>query len=192
MITTSAHAARVLDLSDEATLEDVQYVRRQLARKYHPDCSNDQERATRHMARINVAADTLTVHINSQAANISEPVRRDRASSSARSKAGQASSHSTASRRQPASAPPQARTAPDMDPHTRGGNARLHVQERAPQTVKSRTRLVTPAAVDIASVRLASTSYRNMLDWVGGVDTGPTVDIRVLSPYSALNRSIMK
>ena len=62
-VSTPKHAARVLGLDEETTLADVKRVRREMAMKYHPDQSEDQERATRHMARINAAADTLIAHL---------------------------------------------------------------------------------------------------------------------------------
>ena len=63
MAATPEHAARVLGLSLGASLHDVRRVRRKMALKYHPDRCHDKEQATRHMARINAAADTLTAHI---------------------------------------------------------------------------------------------------------------------------------
>lgn len=62
-VSTPKHAARVLGLDEETTLSEVRRVRRKMAMKYHPDQSDDQERATRHMARINAAADALIAHL---------------------------------------------------------------------------------------------------------------------------------
>lgn len=63
MAQSPQHAARVLGLLGEPTLQNVKRARRDLAMKYHPDARSDTKRATRHMARINAAADTLIKHL---------------------------------------------------------------------------------------------------------------------------------
>lgn len=63
MAATPKHAARVLGLSLDATIQDIRRVRRKMALRYHPDRCADKEQATRHMARINAAADKLSAHI---------------------------------------------------------------------------------------------------------------------------------
>jgi len=66
MAGTPRHAARVLGLTGTITIEDVTRERRRRARFYHPDRFKDQERASRHMGRVNAAADVLIAHLNQE------------------------------------------------------------------------------------------------------------------------------
>ena len=161
MIATSLQAARVLDIGDEATLEDVQRARRALALKYHPDRSDDPERATRHMARINVAADTLIGHLKKHATPEPKPKTEPFSTGSKTS--------------------PRKSGLPISVPRTTRHTARLHVQERAPHSVKSRNRASAPSEADLALGRLASASYRDVLDRIARAKAGSTVDIRTLN-----------
>ena len=173
MAATPEHAARVLGLDDNATLKDVRRVRREMALKYHPDRSHDQERATRHMARINAAADTLTAHLKKQAAPASKAKRPEGPDFSARSKPEQSTPRPDPSNRKATSSktgvhkgkPDPART---PRPAVREPVARARVSSAKEHA-------------DLALIRFASESYRKVLNRISQIDTGPRVDVTALS-----------
>ena len=77
MAATPKHAARLLGLDLDASLADVKRARRKMALRYHPDRCADKEQATRHMARINAAADRLIAFIKERS-NTSEDSKSSR------------------------------------------------------------------------------------------------------------------
>jgi len=177
MVTTSVHAARVLDIGDEATLEDVRRARRELAMKYHPDRTVDTDRSTRHMARINAATDTLIAHLKNPVTSKPASVRTDRPDFCADKKTEQSSTGPRVSSHNSVSPNCAAHT----PKHTAEGQARSHNQERTAQANKRLKRAGVPSGAELALVRLASASYREVLDQIFRADCGSTVDIRTLS-----------
>lgn len=173
MAATPEHAARVLGLDDQATLEDVRRVRKKLALKYHPDRAADQERATRHMARINAAADTLTAHL------------RKRARPAAK-KPGFADFRA---RRQPQNAYTDGGAPRD------GAASQTKPERETPRTTKAdrqkrSTRKTTNTTAsdyraERSRVRVATTSYASVLSGIGPRHAGPRIDIRVLGFQTA-------
>jgi len=175
MKTTSEHAARVLDILGEVSHKTVQRARRELAMKYHPDRFKDKEGATRHMARINAAADALIEHIrvenvaNPESARMGNPVSADM------KKAGKCSAGIKAINRKPVSTAPVGCTTAHDTIFTAGSRPSAQTAQAAKRLNRSRT----PSGADLALSRMAAASYRDVLGRIGTMDDGPTVDIRV-------------
>lgn len=176
MSATPEHAARVLGLTDEATLADVRRVRRELAFKYHPDRSSDPARSSRHMARINAAADTLIAHLRGQSPKRPASERRERQDFSERKTARRASASRETSKN------PKARA------KAAGGDRASHSDSSTTSSAKETAThgmTVQPAApkqspAEGLLIRLAAASYRTVLDRIGTVAPAPTIDRRVL------------
>lgn len=175
MAATPQHAARVLGLDLDATLDDVRRVRRRMALKYHPDRASDTAQANRHMARINAAADTLIAHIEKRPAERArQAARRDARAGNAR-RARRAAGRETrqeARRETGAQDQGQNRT---QDREAAGG---AQVPPSAPGRGTSRTGRRT--AAEQAMMRRAAASYRNVLERIGGRDAGAPVNATVL------------
>lgn len=159
MAATPEHAARVLGLSLGASLDDVRRVRRKMALKYHPDRYHDKEQATRHMARINAATDTLTAHIKKR---VRTQAKGKSPSYTDFSKPKQADQSSVRFEK------PKPQTA-------------SRTKEKKAQTTRKPERPKTKSRADIALVRFATESYANVLDRIGKKDSGPRIDISILS-----------
>lgn len=172
MAATPKHAARVLGLDDDASLEDVRRARRVLAKKYHPDCSPDVSKSNVHMARVNTAADTLIAHLlgkANQASKARQPSYKDFSNSRAAKPKNHGQSEKAQGPRR-TSANAQASTS------SCGRGARpMEVRETlAPALVSERS------TRDNDLIRLASKSYRTVLRQIAQPDEGPTVDARAL------------
>jgi len=165
MQSTPQHAARVLGLNLEASIDDVRRVRRKMALKYHPDCSDDQERATRHMARINAAADTLSTYLKDAAAfNTNAACTRRNATKQAR-------------RREAPKSKPAEKTSETNEPKAET------VQRKPEQSAAVQRQLSSDKAwkAERALARYATESYSKVLNGIGRAETCPTVDVKVLS-----------
>ncbi|GFE49864.1 hypothetical protein So717_16170 [Roseobacter cerasinus] len=169
MAATPEHAARVLGLDDHATLEDVRRVRRALARKYHPDHAADRASASRHMARINAAVDTLVAHLKEQAAKPKQAAQDDKfaakrkaASETFRAAAEKAAQQAREQTQQRARASSQRRESTRQTAHRHTATAR---------TLSSDERALAQAA---------ASSYRSVLDRIGKMAVRPSVDTRVM------------
>ncbi|MEM9582600.1 MAG: J domain-containing protein [Pseudomonadota bacterium] len=168
MAGTVDHAARVLGLEVEATASEIRRVRRELALKYHPDVTTDQARATRHMARINAAADTLLAHLNAASATGRQPRYEDFSSVRPRARKARPTGAGRA----------QAATQ----------QSACHTQKAAPETARSKAShsVVQPshkpahATAKANLMRFASSSYAKVLDQIGNATAGPNIDVRVL------------
>ncbi|WP_371226639.1 J domain-containing protein [Roseovarius sp. 2305UL8-3] len=167
MQSTPQHAARVLGLSLEATLEDVRAVRRKMALKYHPDCADDQEQATRHMARINAAADTLTAYLMNKSAFQAKAARARRTASQ---QARPSARRPEATKRKPAEKTSHNAEAPK-------------VEKVKPATDPVQKYAQSDAAwkAERALARFATESYSRVLQGIGRAEARPTVDVTVLS-----------
>ncbi|MCV3274125.1 J domain-containing protein [Roseobacter sinensis] len=172
MAATPEHAARVLGLTVDATLEDVRIVRRELALKYHPDRGGDPQRTSRHMARINAAVDTLVAHIKEGQLR---RARRQMATEQAfarrrwrvqRAKWAELQAKSRKARR----------TAESKGAGT-DHNGEARPQAPTPDTAQ----MIRPTKANLALIRLAAASYRSVLDAIGTIDAGPTVDVTALA-----------
>lgn len=157
MAATPEHAARVLGLGLDASLEDIRRVRRKMALKYHPDRCHDKELATRHMGRINAAVDTLTAYIKSRAK--AQQARKSRRAAGA-----------TSRKQAPASSARPEKT--KTTSRTRQSDVEAGFEPEKPK----------PASrAEIALVRFASDSYTSVLERIGRRDTGPRIDVSILS-----------
>jgi len=174
MAATPQHAARVLGLDLAASLEDVCRMRRALARKYHPDQSSDQERATRHMARINAAVDTLTRYIQDKAT--AETKRRNRRAEEMRN----------AKRSKERAA--RDRAAQDRAAQERAAQERA-AQNKAQAAEAKRPRQAARAApasepclshAEQAAVRFAAHAYSKCLKDIGRSAGQASVNLRIL------------
>ncbi len=165
MAATPEHAARVLGLSLDATLEDVRRVRRKMALKYHPDRSADTERSTRHMARINAAADTLIAFLKSKPSPRSAETRRSD-EQRASEQAGK-SRRSTGEARQD----PRQQSKASHRPRTERPAGAERKQESRPLRSKA----------ELARIFRATESYAHVLERIGGQCRTPGVDVRVMS-----------
>lgn len=176
MAATPKHAGRVLGLDETATLEDVKRVRREMAFVYHPDRSTGNDRSTRHMARINAAADTLIAHIKKTArapqkgktpsfTDFSAP--KPTTASRAQGKPAQAETVSSTFKAYPCRA-------------QQSSNAR--VQSRN-QTARGPSRTST-AQADVDLVQYASASYRSVLDQIGSKPNTPSLNVKIMKYQS--------
>jgi hypothetical protein len=168
MSATPEHAMRVLGLDDQATLEDVRCARRALALKHHPDRCADQERATRHMSRINAAADTLIKYLKNQTTAQPKKQRTDYSDISMRA---QKAGHSARCR---ATDKPSPSAAPKPRPH-----AQTATNDPIPQAARpvDAPKSASPAsAMNLGLIRMASASYRSALDKIGVIERAPAVD----------------
>ncbi|MEM9578639.1 MAG: DnaJ domain-containing protein [Pseudomonadota bacterium] len=165
MAATPEHAARVLGLDDQATLEEIRDVRRALALKYHPDCSDDLERSTRHMARINAAADFLIAHLKGLGAKPKRPAYKD-------------FSNQYKARRQRAEAKTSSQARKE-NASSRGEASAKNTRARQSMTVTAPEPQMPPQ--DRELIQFAVKSYRRVLDQIAKADSGPTVDVRALA-----------
>ncbi len=158
MAATPKHAARVLGLSLEATLEDIRRVRHKMALKYHPDRCTDKEQATRHMARINAAADTFIAHIQKgpRSNTSGQSPRYENFSARRQDNCTSARSDKTKSQSQS--------RAQEQDIHAKKKTDQAKRTSRAERTL----------------IRFASASYARVLDRIGPNQTGPTIDVSIL------------
>jgi curved DNA-binding protein CbpA len=170
MAATPEHAARVLDVSVTATLKEVHEARREMAFRFHPDCSDDAERANRHMARINAAADTLIAHIKNRAsASGKRPEYRDFAGENERRKAPR----STKSDRKAASTSVAVPAPVDRSADRRCMTTAVETPCAArPESGTSRS--------DRDLLRFATQAYTTVLGQIGGRGHQPTVDCKVM------------
>lgn len=173
MAATPEHAARVLGLSLGASLDDVRSVRRKMALKYHPDRSPDQARSTRHMARINAAADTLIAHIKNHRSRKPKAPRADHPDGATHKRAEQSSTRSEAPKRK--ASPPR----DEADTSKRAGRPHGHGQDICVAGKSEQPNKASRA--DIALIRFASTSYTNALDRIGRKENRSTIDMCILS-----------
>ncbi len=177
MAATPEHAARVLGLDDHATLEDVRDVRRALALKYHPDCSDDLERSTRHMARINAAADLLIAHLKGLGAKAKRPSYKDLSSQYKDGQAARAA-HCGAQKAKPSSETHEEKTS------SRGEARSERPSAQGSMTIAAQCPKMPPK--DRELIQFAIKSYQLVLDQIGKSETGPKVDATALAyPVSA-------
>ncbi|WP_299678133.1 J domain-containing protein [uncultured Roseobacter sp.] len=173
MAATPEHAARVLGLTVDATLEEVRLARRSLALKYHPDRCTDMDRASRHMARINAAVDTLVAHIRLQTKAKSKVTRQPDWESVRRAKAAEniARARETARRAKASAAEADA--------------AQTVHRERSKTSVTHPTAFASDAdefpRAELALIRLAAASYRTVLERISGTQPEPKIDVTVLA-----------
>ena len=173
MAATPEHAARVLGLSLDATLDDVRRVRRKMALKYHPDRSTDQARSTRHMARINAAADTLIAFLKKR-----EAVRPQRGHGTA----GGHSAHKGAGGSTARSKRNKTKTERQhTGAHPRQQEPRRDTNRQAAHAPGGPTKARVRSKAELARVFLATQSYGKVLSRIGGQSEGPRVDLRVMS-----------
>ncbi|WP_299632260.1 DnaJ domain-containing protein [uncultured Roseobacter sp.] len=176
MAATPEHAARVLGLGDDATLEDVRRVRRAMALRHHPDRSSDPSRSSRHLARINAAADTLTAHLKKTALPRSKRARPDyRNFAQQKTASGRSGQYSGQCRRAAS-----AQSAPDNHAERTEKETRSKTSAPVLNMITSPEGAGRPSAADGALIRLAAASYRTVLDQISRIDTGPRVDTRAL------------
>ena len=169
MAATPEHAARVLGLDEHATLEDVRRVRKEMALKYHPDRCSDQEMSTRHMARINAAADTLTAHLKKQG------TRQNTPDFAQRRRAGQSTGRTRANDQ-------------TCSTRTKGAekpNRTSATQDRTADRARPSTRTETEPSIDNKLIRFAADSYAMARARIGTPNRTPTVDVRVMSFQTA-------
>lgn len=176
MSATPEHAARVLGLTDEATLADVRRVRRELAFKYHPDRSSDPARSSRHMARINAAADTLIAHLRDQAPKRPASEHRERRDFSERN----AARHASASRETSRNSKDRAKAATGGRTSYSDNKATCREKEATARGITVQPTAPKQSPADSLLIRLAAASYRTVLDRIGTVAPAPTIDRRVL------------
>lgn len=169
MAATPEHAARVLGLDDRATLEDVRRVRRALARKYHPDRAADQARASRHMARINAAVDTLVAHLKEHPTRSEQTQREERF----------AAKRKAASETFRAAAAKAAQQAREGRQERAGASSSQRRSTRS--TAQRPSATIQPLSSDErALAQSAASSYRSVLDRIGKIAASPTVDMKVM------------
>jgi curved DNA-binding protein CbpA len=169
MAATPEHAARILNLSLKASLEDVKLVRRKMALKHHPDCSRNQEQSTRRMARINAAADTLNAHIKKQTGSTPKMKRPNSTDFSARHKARRSSTRSEE---------PNQKPSPKKDGANRSNHEdRPHAQAQETHVAAKPERPIKASRADIALIRFASNSYASALKGIGRKEFGPKIDV---------------
>ncbi|MEM6480481.1 MAG: DnaJ domain-containing protein [Pseudomonadota bacterium] len=166
MAQSPEHAARVLGLIGEPTLEEVKRARRELAMKYHPDRSDDTGRATRRMARVNAAADTLTVYLKGKSAPQSDK-QASREQSADNTRTSERSEHFE-QKRQTAEAPkPKPKQSRQRAARSVGTKT---VSDTARRAWKSERALAARAAA----------SYRAVLDGIGRSAPRARVDFHIL------------
>jgi len=169
MAQTPEHAARVLGLIGRYSIDDVKRARREMALKYHPDLCSDAELATRHMARVNAAVDTLMAHLASKtqaAPKRSGQTRRRARASESRTERNRA--QSTASK---ADATGPTRAKPTKEP-ARGANT---VQSNSASDAERRA-----WKAERALAERASASYRTILDRIGKQQRRHGIDLQIL------------
>lgn len=177
MALTPEHAARVLGLDDNATLEDVRQVRRAMAFKNHPDCSSDIDRSTRHMARINAAADTLAAHIKALG-KVTTGMKRPKYSDfTAHQKANQRAQYQKAT----ATRSETRRQSPSENPRykPRAWASDTVVVSAKPLAADQQVNRLSVA--DRNPICLAAQSYRAVLIQIGVPDAEPTIDTTALA-----------
>ena len=170
MAETPEHAARVLGLDVSASMEEVRRARRALAKKYHPDRHPDATTASRHMARVNAATDTLIDYIIGRAkhtANGRRPEYKDFAQSRTTQSENRSRPDSAQDAKATAADPQAKRPSPDRAPR--------HMMVSAP----------VAAERDNDLIRLAARSYRTVLQQIAQPNAAPTVDARALRFTSA-------
>lgn len=163
MAATPEHAARVLGLSLDATLEDVRRVRRKMALKYHPDRSADTARSTRHMARINAAADTLIAFLKNKPSPRSAEARHAARASERAGKSRRSTGQSKSDARQQSKASHRPRT------------------ERPAGAEKKQESRPLRSKAELARIFRATESYAHVLERIGGQCRATGVDVRVMS-----------
>ncbi|MEM6577332.1 MAG: J domain-containing protein [Pseudomonadota bacterium] len=166
MAQSAEHAARVLGLVGDPTLEGVRRARKAMALKYHPDRCGDTEKATRHMARINAAADALIAHLKSgPQAQSGKSQERRQAPGTERRKAS--ARNRTSDRGTARTAKPKAKT------------------KRQPASRSVRTEPLSDAArrawkTERALAEKATASYQNVLSRIGRSKARKGVDLQIL------------
>ncbi|MEM7075272.1 MAG: J domain-containing protein [Pseudomonadota bacterium] len=179
MALTPEHAARVLGLVGQISLDDVKHARRELTLKYHPDRCRNASRATRHMARINAAVDTLIAHLRTRqvppscgpepdaaadtTAETTADAARDRAHHKTDTMTGQ---RENAGRRDPPG-PFASRCTPRPEARDTRRKARAEGTGAA-------------GGVHRGAAKMAATSYRATLDRIGRQTPRASVDVQVL------------
>lgn len=170
MAQSPEHAARVLGLIGEPTLDEVKRARRNMALRYHPDQCADKEQATRHMARINAAADTLTAYLKSRAQPKAQPNTQKTQYRSHRAEAEpkETSAHNSSKAKEDASAAKTRQRKPrNQDAHA--------------VNVKTASDAVRRAwKADRALARRAAHSYQSVLSRIGKGHMRPAVDVQIL------------
>lgn len=177
MAATPEHAARVLGLSVDATLEEVRVVRRALAMKYHPDCTQNPERASRHMARINAAVDTLVAHIKLRRVLRSQRSKAAKQQARARTRAAQRPASDGRVNAKPGAGQQETRARRETK------RSREQVRSKPVDATPARATLCVKdtAGPDVTLIRLAAASYRKVLEQISQIETAPTVDVMALS-----------
>lgn len=168
MAATPKHAGRVLGLDETASVDDVRRVRKAMAFAYHPDRSADQVRATRHMARLNAAADTLIAHIKSKklpVKNGKRPHFPEFSRPHPTNTSGTA--HKPSPKRAPAPKPAPPKNHPLVPATTR--NVAVHVTDQK-----------TTSQLENDLVQFASASYVKVLGEIGSNNSEPKLNVRVL------------
>ncbi|MEM6939096.1 MAG: J domain-containing protein [Pseudomonadota bacterium] len=168
MAATPEHAARVLGLDVKTTLSEIKRARREMAFKYHPDRTDDFQRASRHMARINAAADTLTAHVLDEAGRLRQRKRNRYADFS----------HL---HRNPGKA-----QAPEQKEAPKTASARdANAAQKDTQTVEQPAlrKRVRPKRLDQMALlaQFASAAYAQTLAHIGVAVADPVIDVRLNS-----------
>ncbi|MEP2641400.1 J domain-containing protein [Roseobacter sp.] len=161
MAATPEHAARVLGLSGHATLHDVRQARRTLALKYHPDRCHDSDCATRHMARINAAVDTLVAHLKSTSRTRMPPPPQPK-------RAHRTRAHVNPRRAEPPRDEVRRRPADTAGARSQSSEQPREAKAQAPK-----------AQAEVTLIRRAAASYRSALDRFNQADMAPTIDVRI-------------
>ncbi|WP_282128827.1 J domain-containing protein [Roseobacter litoralis] len=172
MAATPEHAARVLGLDETASMDDVRRARREFAMKYHPDRRPDVTTSSRHMARVNAAADTLIAHIRDKA-KLASKARQPQYTDFSNSRASKPKNRGRTVNAQGSTA-----AKPDLQTN-------ISSTERGSRTVALRQPLAAPLVPERSGrdndlIRLAARSYRTVLQQITQPDRGPTVDARAL------------
>ncbi len=177
MAATPEHAARVLGLDLQASLKDIRRVRRDMALKYHPDCSNDFERSTRHMARINAAADVLIAYVMSGKSSDAKGKPPRYSDFSNQQRTGAKHNHTAKSE-----AP---RNNDTSKPHDDDVQQKPVGSHNFQHSVSSPLQIAVPrqqtSSEDHRLLQVAINSYRSVLNQIGKVEKGPNIDQKALT-----------
>lgn len=150
MAASPKHAARVLGLTGDVTLDDVKRVRRKMALKYHPDRCADVVQATRHMARINAAADTLIAFLKNKPQPQAKRPRPDFT---------KAKTRATSARAEPKRQQPKPESTRE-EPRSQASEAAFQAQRKLVET--------------------AAKSYQQVLNQIGQQSIRRSIDLKIM------------
>lgn len=158
MAQTPEHAARVLGLIGEISLDAVKQARRDMALQYHPDRCGNSARASRRMARVNAAADTLIAALENQQ-KVSAPETEAPSTADTADRAAAKSRTASAKKRR------------SMGSRQRGQAARAKTAADAARGAWTAER---------ALAKRAKASYRKALGGIGKTGATGRVDMQIL------------